>query len=93
MDTMTFEQQEAARRERLAEVGTEPPCPFCQRSRATRSDYIRCNRCGINWLMEEFNLPNYLNLDPRVSRKAAARTEGSTKPSADMPAVDAKVAQ
>jgi ribosomal protein L37AE/L43A len=43
------QQQEAARAERLAEVGTEPACPFCGRPRVTRSTYIRCNRCGLNW--------------------------------------------
>jgi len=46
---LTFEEQEAARQERLNEPGTEPPCPLCQRPRVKRSDYIRCNRCGLNW--------------------------------------------
>lgn len=49
MEPMTLEQQEAARQERLNEKGTEPPCPFCQRPRVTRSSYIRCMRCGLNW--------------------------------------------
>jgi hypothetical protein len=40
--TMTVE-------ERVDEVGTEPGCPFCQRARVTRSSYIRCNHCGVNW--------------------------------------------
>jgi ribosomal protein L37AE/L43A len=48
--TMTIEEQEAARHVRLNEVGTMPPCPFCQRLRVERGDYIRCNPCGINWL-------------------------------------------
>ena len=27
------------------------PCPFCQETEKTqRSDYIRCSRCGLNWL-------------------------------------------
>jgi len=77
---LTFEQQEENRRERLAEVGTEPPCPFCHRPRVLRSDYVRCNRCGINWLAEEMNLPNYLNLDPRVARSKNARMGSSTAP-------------
>lgn len=47
---MTVSEQEAARQERLNEVGTEPPCPFCLVARVRRSDYVRCNRCGINWL-------------------------------------------
>ena len=45
----TAEEQEAARQVYLGEVGTEPPCPFCQRPRVRRSDYVRCNPCGINW--------------------------------------------
>lgn len=63
MGTMTFDQQEAARRERLSEVGTEPPCPFCQKPRVKRSDYIRCNPCGTNWLQGE-----NIFKDPRASR-------------------------
>src|ERR1700743_919752 len=46
---LTVEEQEAARLERLNEAGTEPPCPMCGRPRVTRSDYIRCNPCGLNW--------------------------------------------
>jgi hypothetical protein len=48
--TMSYEEQEAARRERLAEVGTLSPCPMCQTPRCLRTDYVRCNRCGVNWL-------------------------------------------
>jgi hypothetical protein len=40
----------ATREERLNEVGTLPPCPFCGRLRVQRSDYVRCNPCGMNWL-------------------------------------------
>jgi hypothetical protein len=65
---LTYEEQEACRRENLAEVGTMPPCPFCQRPRAVRSDYIRCNRCGINWVKDESHLPNYLNRNPAAAR-------------------------
>lgn len=60
-----------SREERLAEVGTEPPCPFCGTPRVLRSDYVRCNPCGVNWLAEEMQLPDYLNRDPRVARKNA----------------------
>jgi ribosomal protein L37AE/L43A len=35
--------------ERMSEVGTEPPCPYCDQPRVGRSDYIRCNPCGKNW--------------------------------------------
>ena len=41
---------------------------------------------GVNWLFEEMHLPNYLNLDPRVARKAVARTENQTRPIAEQPA-------
>ena len=85
MDMLTLEQQEANRQDRMNEVGTEPPCPFCRRPRVKRSDYIRCNPCAINWLAEEMSLPNYLNEDPRVSRQKAARTGNSTRPIAERP--------
>jgi hypothetical protein len=35
--------------ERINEPGNEPDCPFCGKPRVTRSTYIRCNRCGVNW--------------------------------------------
>jgi hypothetical protein len=85
-EMLTYEEQELNRQERLNEVGTEPPCPLCQRPRVSRTDYIRCNRCGINWLAEEMNLPDYLNLDPRVSRQRAALTGRSTPPTAEQQA-------
>ena len=78
IETMTPKQQDEARQFRLDELGTEPPCPFCGKPRVARSDYLRCNPCGINWLAEEMGLPNYLNRDPRVSRAEAARTGSST---------------
>ena len=83
---LTYEEQELNRQDRLNEQGTEPRCPFCQRPRVLRSDYIRCNPCGVNWLFEEMHLPNYLTLDPRVARKAVARTENQTRPIAEQPA-------
>ena len=58
--------------ERINEPGEEPDCPFCHNPRVMRSDYTRCNRCGVNWLHSEMSLPNYLNVDPRVARRAAA---------------------
>ena len=81
--TLTYEQQEANRQDRLNEVGTEPPCPFCKRPRVMRSDYIRCNPCGVNWLAEEMGLKNYLNLDPRVARTRSAHTVNSTRLTAE----------
>ena len=44
------EYMKLTRKDRLNEVGTEPPCPHCQRPRVKRSDYIRCNPCGANWM-------------------------------------------
>jgi hypothetical protein len=71
METMSFAHQEEARQERLAEAGTMPPCPFCLKPRVQRSDYVRCNPCGTNWLRGED-----LIRDPRLSRiKATQPTE------------------
>lgn len=39
------------------------PCPFCGLPRCRRTDYIRCSKCGVNWLMGED-----LDHDPRVER-------------------------
>ena len=61
--TMTYEEQEAARKERLAEVGTLPGCPLCGAARVARSDYVRCNGCGVNWMDGE-----NLDRDPRAER-------------------------
>lgn len=75
--------------ERINEPGDEPPCPFCKCNRVMRSCYIRCNHCGINWLDEEMHLPNYLNLDPRVARKAVAPTETTSPPAVEQKGEDA----
>ena len=88
--TMSLAEAEQARQDRLNEVGTEPPCPFCGRPRVSRSSYIRCNPCGVNWLNEEMNLPNYLEMDPRVSRAAAARMGKCQPPIAEPLAEPAK---
>jgi predicted RNA-binding Zn-ribbon protein involved in translation (DUF1610 family) len=80
--TLTYEEQECERRERLAELGTEPPCPLCGKSRVSRSDYIRCLTCGLNWLNEEMHLRDYLNRDPRAARSEAARTTIAIRPTA-----------
>lgn len=68
--------------ERINESGSEPPCPFCRHNRVMRSDYTRCNHCGINWLHEEMGIPNYLNRDPRVARAEAAHMANPIKPTA-----------
>lgn len=60
---MTVVEQDELRRSNLNEVGTEPPCPWCGRSRVKRSDYTRCNPCGTNWLVGED-----LTRDPMMSR-------------------------
>lgn len=72
-----------SREERLNEVGTEPDCPLCGKPRVSRSDYIRCNPCGVSWLQEEMHLANYLSSDPRIVRAAHARTANIQKPTAD----------
>lgn len=63
MPMLTEAQREAGRQARLNEKGTEPPCPFCNRPRVKRSDYIRCNGCGVNWLAGED-----ITHDPRQER-------------------------
>jgi hypothetical protein len=88
MDSMTVREQEAAREERLNEVGAEPPCPFCRRPRVAGNTYTRCNPCGVNWLDEEMGLPDYLNRDPRVCRSEAARMATGTKPTVEPRAAD-----
>ena len=81
IEMMTSKQAEEARQYRLNEPGPELPCPFCNRPRVTRSDYIRCNQCGINWLDGED-----LSRDPRLSRtKATASFQ--TAPSDGAPTV------
>jgi ribosomal protein L37AE/L43A len=47
---LTAEEQELLRAARMGEKCEELPCPFCRRPRVKRSAYIRCNRCGLNWL-------------------------------------------
>lgn len=79
---LTPQLQELTNQDRRNEVGTEPPCPFCKRPRVSRSNYIRCNPCGTNWLDEEMHLPNYLNRNPAAARSEAARMARETKPTA-----------
>jgi hypothetical protein len=63
-DTKELHDELMAMKRRInTEVGTEPPCPFCQKTRVTRSSYIRCNPCGINWFDGE-----NLSMDPKLER-------------------------
>ena len=55
-----------------------------------RSDYVRCNPCGVNWLMEEMHLRNYLDRDPRVARAEAVRMGNIARPTAERSAADAE---
>lgn len=48
--------------------GTLSPCPFCGTPRCERSNYIRCQKCGINW-----SLGDEMDRDPRMSGKPASR--------------------
>lgn len=50
-------------RDEIKKGGSEPPCPFCQIPRVRRSDYVRCCRCGVNWLEGEA-----LDKDPKTQR-------------------------
>jgi hypothetical protein len=59
---MTEGERESLRELRRNETGTMPPCPWCGRPRVQRSDYVRCCRCGVNWLDGQD-----LNRDPRLS--------------------------
>lgn len=89
MDNLDVEAlMHSTRQERLNELGSEPPCPRCGKARVSRSDYIRCNPCGVNWLNEEMHLPNYLERDPRVARREAARMASGIKPTADTSMAD-----
>lgn len=79
IEMLRFAEQESMRKAAMDEVGTEPPCPFCQRPRVSRSSYIRCNRCGVNWSPGED-----ISLDPRTSRtKATASTSRATVDTAE----------
>ena len=74
---LTYEEQELNRQDRLNEVGTLPPCPFCGRLRVQRSDYIRCNVCGTNWLDGED-----VSRNPKIERynKMVAEQRKSAQP-------------
>jgi hypothetical protein len=84
--TLTYEEQELLRQDRLNEKGTAPPCPLCGRPRVQRSDYIRCNPCGMNWLKGED-----LTKDARLSREPYLRTKG-IKPGPTEPSDTAQTA-
>ena len=41
-----------ARLKAETEVGgdlVDLPCPYCHLPRCSRSDYVRCSKCGLNW--------------------------------------------
>ena len=69
-----LEWMQLTREQRLAEVGSEPPCPRCGKPRVSRSTYIRCNPCGANWSPAE---GGDITKDPRLSR---TRTTAHTRP-------------
>lgn len=71
------QQQDASRAERLAEVGSEPPCPFCQRPRVKRSSYIRCNPCGLNWGKDQATDRHPLATQPTASTTQELRDNGA----------------
>lgn len=51
------------RKEEIERGGDMPPCPRCGVPRVQRSDYVRCCRCGVNWMAGED-----LSRDPRTQR-------------------------
>ena len=53
------------------------PCPFCGLPRSQRSDYIRCQPCGVNWLPGED-----LSRDPRLTRDFGIIRPPATTPPA-----------
>jgi hypothetical protein len=64
-------------RAEIATGGGGTPCPFCHVPRCKRSDYIRCARCGVNWMTGE-----NLTRDPRQERsdKFLEQTRAMSKP-------------
>ena len=82
MVVMTDKEREDRRQECLDEAGTMPPCPFCGRPRVVRSSYMRCQRCGINWIDEEMGLRDYLNRNPSACRWEAAHMGTGTRSAA-----------
>lgn len=75
--------------ERIAEImtgGDLAPCPFCGVPRVRRTDYVRCCRCGINWLDQEMRLTfkgkPYLDVEPSCARREE-RERTATKKTSD----------
>jgi hypothetical protein len=68
---LTQEAIQAARDSQINEVGTLPPCPMCGVPRCQRSDYVRCNPCGVNWLDGE-----NLDKNPQIERYDKMIKEG-----------------
>ena len=66
-------------------VGKELPCPFCHKTaKPKKRRTYRCHAVReLNWLQEEMHLPNYLERDPRVSRREAALTVNPIKRSVE----------
>lgn len=50
-DRAALEAERVARKAEIEAGGDlkDLPCPYCHRARFTRSDYIRCSHCGMNW--------------------------------------------
>lgn len=75
------------RRLLATEVGSEEPCPWCGEPRVKRTDYIRCNRHGTNWLDEERHLSNYLDRNPAAARMDVVRLKFAATSEADANAI------
>ncbi len=53
---------------------TDLLCPFCKKPRSLRSDYIRCQPCGLNWLPGEDYSKN-----PHLSHTKTTKQVGTEK--------------
>ena len=68
---LTYEEQEAAREQRMEFYrtgGTLSPCPLCGVKRHQMTEYVRCHLCGVNWERDED-----LSQDPRIERYRKVR--------------------
>lgn len=76
-----LEYAKLTREQRLSEKGTESPCPICGKPRVKRTDYIRCNPCGLNWLSgEDLTLSPLLSREPYLTwKKKYVGSAGTTK--------------
>ncbi len=66
------------------------PCPVCGLPRCSRSDYIRCSRCAINWmdgdeLTKNPTMERYQKMVRAAPKKAAQKAEAKPEPVPPLP--------